>query len=486
MKKQDLEKFLSTKYPHLTREIPEDAEDDNSAQEEEFEEKTPEIDSTPSNDSSPDIEMKSLAPSPELKETPVKEISKEPIWVGLPLKTKANGDILYSQVRIESYKYRIGDCAYITPNSEDQNPYIGQITKLWQSASPALKDKAPHERMFVQCIWYYYPEDTLGGRSKKHHKREIFLSDLSDVNTVDNLLSPVEVLSYSEFSKRLSSTIAKKDMSKVYFCRYFYSDNTKELHQLNMDETGHVEIPGLQEERAIPQNWPPNIQYTASTLWRVPEQFREYFQLKYHPNVEIKKIELEGKPPRLTLFTTSNIKEGAILGEYTGIISVSSLIGDTEDDSLAKSNYLLHNLYKDDEVRVQMDASISGNEFRFISHTGDGNKPNVKFVPMWLAGKWHMVVVSLINMDKGIEIKADFSLIQWNKEVGEEVSIGSPIQTSSSNSSNQSSPLHSDKNPTEARNSFSTTKVNSVSNENTVFGQQSQPQAPPTLPTPQQ
>lgn len=136
-----------------------------------------------------------------------------------------------------------------------------------------------------------------------------------------------------------------------------------------------------------------------------------------------------------------------------------------------------------------------GNEFRFISQVVDGNKPNIKFVPMWLAGKWHMVVVSNTNIDKGMELRADFSHIHWNKDFAEEISIGSPLQTSSTNSSNQSSPLHSDKNPHETRSIYSSSKLTpspvslsvSVSNENTLlFGQQSQPQAPPTLPTPQQ
>lgn len=100
---------------------------------------------------------------------------------------------------------------------------------------------------------------------------------------------------------------------------------------------------------------------------------------------------------------------------------------------------------------------------------------------MWLAGKWHLVVISLTNIEKGMELRADFTQIQFHAE---ESSIESPIH-SSTNSSNQSSPLHSDKNPNE-RTIYPSKLAPSVSNENTIFGQQSQPQAPPTLPTPQQ
>ena len=56
--------------------------------------------------------------------------------------------------------------------------------------------------MYVQCIWYFHPEDTFVGRTKKHHKAEVFISDFSDINSVNTLLSPVEVVSFSEYSLR--------------------------------------------------------------------------------------------------------------------------------------------------------------------------------------------------------------------------------------------------------------------------------------------
>ena len=42
---------------------------------------------------------------------------KEPTWVGLPLKTKGNGDIYYGAVIVEGHKFRIGDSCFFTPNS---------------------------------------------------------------------------------------------------------------------------------------------------------------------------------------------------------------------------------------------------------------------------------------------------------------------------------------------------------------------------------
>jgi len=454
MKKQDLEKFLTTKYPHLTREIPEDAVDDDEDDEEEIKmevEEKPEV-STPLSFEEPMVIEKELKEESPMKSEPTPE---EPKWIGLPLKTKANGDIYYSAVKTGGKLFRVGDCSHFTPNSEDQNPYVGQITKFWQSASPALKDKSASERMFVQCIWYYIPEDTPAGRTKKHHKREIFFSDLSDVNTVDSLISPVEVVSFDEFNKKLPH-YGKKDLKKLYFCRSFYSDNTKEVHPLRVDQNNHVEIEGLQDERAIPKNWPNTVQYTANTLWRVPEQFREYFQKKYNPNVEIRVIEDSAKS-RLSLFATSNISEGTILGEYTGIISISppSREGmEEEPSSLPKQPRFLHNLFEDEEVRVQMDGNISGNEFRFISPATANEKANVKFVPIWLAGKWHLVIVSKTNIQKEDELFSDFGNIKGKMET-EPIEVAPTVTV--------------------------TSQVPTAIQTNT-----SPSQAPPTLPTPQQ
>ena len=107
--------------------------------------------------------------------------------------------------------------------------------------------EATTPQMYVQCVWYYYPEDTHTGRIKKHHKQEVFLSDLSDVNTVDSLLEPVEVVSFHDYSKRVNSSPKKGNQRKfvaadthqefkdLYFCRCFYSENNRSFHPLQLD-----------------------------------------------------------------------------------------------------------------------------------------------------------------------------------------------------------------------------------------------------------
>lgn len=77
--------------------------------------------------------------------------------------------------------------------------------------------------MYVQSVWYYYPDDTQLARSKKFHPEEVFLSDLSDVNTVDNLIGPVEVLSFAEYNKRINSSSSPKkglEFSAIAFTEF--------------------------------------------------------------------------------------------------------------------------------------------------------------------------------------------------------------------------------------------------------------------------
>lgn len=152
-------------------------------------------------------------PDNSLNSTSTNKIS----WSGLPLAVKPHF-VYYSALNIGSHTYRIGDYAYFKPNSESENPYVGKIIKFWQSNNFSNKGKKKtilkkfyfsyfilkkekESQMFVKCIWYYYPEETHLGRTKKHHKKELFLSNLEDVNTVNSLIAPLKVVTYSEFLK---------------------------------------------------------------------------------------------------------------------------------------------------------------------------------------------------------------------------------------------------------------------------------------------
>ena len=283
--------------------------------------------------------------------------------------------------------------------------------------------KEPSEQMFVQCIWYYYPEDTHCGRIKKHHKRELFLSDLSDVNSVNSLMAPVDVLSFAEYNKKLG-TLSQKglfrlskvrltfdiELKNVFFCRYFYSENSKIFHSFQLDTThGHVHIEGFEQEQRAPKNWPQDISYTPNSSWRVPEQFREYFSTRRVPFAEIRVSE-----STTGLFALKDIENNTILGEYSGAIALTTNQEEFEDNlTTPKDPKFFHTLYRDDEISVNLDASSSGNELRFIRQCSQ-EKANVKLMPTWLDGKWHFIAISTANIKQGEELSAVFIPISTN------------------------------------------------------------------------
>jgi len=327
----------------------------------------------------------------------------EPYWLGLPLKTKCSGEVYYSTIRIRGHKYSIGDCAYFVPNSEDQSPYIGQITKLWQDVNRPLDldDKKSHG-MMVKCIWYFYPEDTHTGRTKKHHKRELFLSDLSDVNGVDSITSSVEVLSYEEFNQKLAS-LSKSDLKRIFFCRSFYNEHKKEFTPFKLESNGHVFIDIW--PKVVPTNWPSDLLYTRNTVWRVSERYRDYFQSMIDCQVAIGHVTEEDSNDgsRTGLFATKDIPSGTILGEYTGYIGLRSLPEDDDVDD-DKGARFIQVLYHDEEVKAVIDSNVAGNEFRFLRACSGDQVPNVKTVPIWTAAKWHLIVFTIRDIKLGEEL----------------------------------------------------------------------------------
>jgi len=362
-----------------------------------------------------------------LREKDSRSSHMEPTWIGLPLKSKSNGDLYYSAVKVDKYKFRVGDCAYFTPNSDDQIPYIGQITKLWQSkvkhngGSTDLQS----DQMLVQCVWYYYPEDTHIGRTKKNHKHELFLSDLSDINSVGSLLSPIEVISFQDYNRKVTST-PKKELKELYFCRYFYSESSKEFYPLKLDSTnGHFNIEGLLTQEPIkrPKNWPKGLDYSQSCMWRnIPEPIKNYLQTKVSPNTELRP-ESE-QTHKLGLYAIKDLKKGTTIGEYTGYLCVNGEEdeedGDVDIDSSpkTKSSKFLKVLCEDNEVSVSVDATNSGNEFRFIKDSNAKGKPaNVCFVPLQLDGRWHLSVVALVDINTNDELLVDTKTKYWISQV---------------------------------------------------------------------
>eukprot|EP01119_Soliformovum_irregulare_P023040 TRINITY_DN7984_c1_g4_i1.p1 TRINITY_DN7984_c1_g4~~TRINITY_DN7984_c1_g4_i1.p1 ORF type:complete len:680 (+),score=219.80 TRINITY_DN7984_c1_g4_i1:161-2200(+) len=413
LKKQELEKFLTTKYPHMPHNLEGVTFNEKNADGDEDADVDEEVNGDADVDGDADADMEEEEEKEEEKSKEIQLTS----WIGLPLKVKTNGDICYACVKSGKYKYRIGDCAYFTPNSGDKTPYVGQITKFWQANNP----NAPNgNKMYVQCVWYYYPEDTYSGRTKRHHKKEVFLSDLSDVNTVDSLIRPVSVFDFHEFSKR-SSPSKNGEEKDVYFCRYFYSENTKKFHVLNQVPMGnHYHIESFKEEEQFPENWPKSVHFSRKILWRdISEMVRDYLSSSQVPTVEIQEIEATGGS-EFGLFAARDISRGSIIGEYTGYLSINDEVQDEIQDEIQdesddeKSNgnggkkvdKFRRVLFEDEEVSVSIDAAMAGNEMRYIRQPRGKEAANSKFVSVALNGEWRLIVMATTDIPQGIEILA--------------------------------------------------------------------------------
>jgi len=439
LKKADLEKFLSTKYPNLAHakidydkfsddgsgDEPE-AEDSNTeeSQEKEVKEKISSPESSPPMKEPPAPVLATYTHHIHTRERDQEVLNYLPSWIGLPLKTKRTGEVYYTAVKVNKFRFRIGDCAYFTPNSEDSQPYVGQITRLWQTAAPEMQ-------MMVQCVWYYHPEDTHTGRTKKHHKQELFLSDLSDVNNVNSLLSPVEVLSYPEYSKKIAlPNLTKKELKDIFFCRTFYDENNHTFYNLEADDNGSIHIEGLKpaaDPVSTVKHWPATLQYTPTLLWRdLSEQVKDLLNSKANALVEIRPIQSEESPdnnnrdlngaePMQTetdfgVFAATDIAEPTTLGEFTGFL-INNTADINEDSESTKPAKFVRTLYEDHEVLVHVDATHAGNEFRMLRDSSQTNrKPNARFQSTRVDGKWHLFVVSTTPIKKGEEILADYTV----------------------------------------------------------------------------
>jgi hypothetical protein len=93
MKKSDLEKFLNAKYPHMNHTL--DGDIKLSDYPEELDEEDEEGEEENAEDDVDDEREEAEPHPPEEKKL---TSPNAPIWSGLPLKVKSNGDIYYSAV----------------------------------------------------------------------------------------------------------------------------------------------------------------------------------------------------------------------------------------------------------------------------------------------------------------------------------------------------------------------------------------------------
>eukprot|EP01117_Protostelium_nocturnum_P018928 TRINITY_DN802_c0_g1_i5.p1 TRINITY_DN802_c0_g1~~TRINITY_DN802_c0_g1_i5.p1 ORF type:complete len:747 (-),score=289.50 TRINITY_DN802_c0_g1_i5:884-3124(-) len=305
---------------------------------------------------------KPVATVPQIK---LKEIK----WVGLPLKKKKNGDVHYTSVKVENNTFRIGDCVYFEASLHGDEVkdkgttmnYIGKITKLFQTNSKA-KMKAHGGTMLVECVWYFYPEDTRTGRRKKHHKREVFLSNLTDVNNVNTIRAPVQVLSFPDFNQTVNSPAnsAEEIPPDIFFCRSFYDEVSTTFHPFSLDyKTGNFHFSDvINHAQNRVKNWPKEVEFTCQSIWgEISGGVKELLDTKHKPYVKIEALNALNKENNAAISTTNALfaatflSEGMILGDFQGVV-----VNNTEEaTSHHDPNGSIRTLYEDHEVMVSID-----------------------------------------------------------------------------------------------------------------------------------
>jgi len=83
--------------------------------------------------------------------------------------------------------YRCGDAVFLKNPSDDELPYIAQITKMWA-------DRATGQ-MLLRTKWFYRPDDLRCTPVPPAGKHEIFFSNAEDTNQVESLCGRITVLS---------------------------------------------------------------------------------------------------------------------------------------------------------------------------------------------------------------------------------------------------------------------------------------------------
>jgi len=154
-----------------------------------------------------------------------------------------------------------------------------------------------------------------------------------------------------------------------------------------------------------PLMWPPSVEYTPNLInsYNLSQDAKlkmDKSAISFVSNVvKIGVVESINRG-EWGLFATQDLEACKILGEYTGKLRMSN--------SCQKEGHSLSISF--DEFSIDIDAEVTGNEFRYINDyksTGKEN-PNVKFESVPLGGEWHILVVTTHQIKKGEELVADF------------------------------------------------------------------------------
>ncbi|MEM6829689.1 MAG: SET domain-containing protein-lysine N-methyltransferase [Bacteroidota bacterium] len=108
-------------------------------------------------------------------------------------------------------------------------------------------------------------------------------------------------------------------------------------------------------------------------------------------------------------FATRYVQKDAMVGEYTGKIMFRS---EFKSGAYAWSYPKGGDFQRTLAERISLNASIYGNEMRFVNHS---DTPNLRAEQVFHGGQWHMIYVANRGIVKGEELLVSYGQQYWRK-----------------------------------------------------------------------
>lgn len=110
----------------------------------------------------------------------------------------------------------VGDSVMVNPDTPEGLPYIAWVKDI-------VEGRGEDGEAALQVVWYYRPEEAIGGRKAFHGAKELFLSDHSDVCSVATVIGRCRVLTLKEY--QALPRVGDND----YYSRFTYRPASREF-----------------------------------------------------------------------------------------------------------------------------------------------------------------------------------------------------------------------------------------------------------------
>ena len=161
-------------------------------------------------------------------------------WEGKPTNTRGRMKH-YRAAIVRGVRYQVGEIVtlnvdrVIADGQQSPNVYVAAIEDMWEDTE---------QEKWMQCRWYYRPEDTLYGRLARHLPGEMFESTHVDDNPLEAIAGKCRMLSlpeYQRYQRRCQTKYSggddcNDDGVTTFICRFRYNEQSGEFRPLILDE----------------------------------------------------------------------------------------------------------------------------------------------------------------------------------------------------------------------------------------------------------